>query len=419
MLYSVNLDGHDERQHYTSKWATDYRICPDGSQIAFVERFNVYLAPFVKTGKPIEVGPKFGGLPVSKLSDQAGDWPHFSGDGKKLHWSLGPKLFTAEISQFTDKAARAKSDDGNGQENADEQEAEEPSATAVNIGFKAKHTAPSGSAAFVGGRIVTMGAKGVIEDGTIVIEKNRITAVGPRDEVKVPAGAKIFDVKGQVVLPGFVDTHAHGAQATQGITPQRNWVDYARLAFGVTTVHDPSNNTHNIFAASELTKAGLITGPRTFSTGTILYGAAGNFKAEIESLDDAEFHLKRMQAVGAFSVKSYNQPRRDQRQQVIAAARKLGMMVVPEGGSTFMHNMTMIVDGHTGIEHTLPVQTAYDDVMDLWRNTGVGYTPTLCVAYGGISGEQYWYEVDDLWAAPASPEFYPAARSESAFAAQK
>ncbi len=77
----------------------------------------------------------------------------------------------------------------------------------------------------------------------------------------------------------------------------------------------------------------------------------GSFKAEIESLEDARFHLKRMQAVGAFSVKSYNQPRRDQRQQVIAAARELQMMVVPEGGSTFMHNMTMIVDGHTGIEH--------------------------------------------------------------------
>jgi hypothetical protein len=67
----------------------------------------------------------------------------------------------------------------------------------------------------------------------------------------------------------------------------------------------------------------------------------------------------------------------------------------------------MIVDGHTGIEHTLPVQTAYDDVMDLWRGTGVGYTPTLCVAYGGISGEQYWYEVDDLWQHPRLQSFIP------------
>jgi hypothetical protein len=72
-----------------------------------------------------------------------------------------------------------------------------------------------------------------------------------------------------------------------------------------------------------------------------------------------------------------------------------------------MHNMTMIVDGHTGIEHTLPVQSAYDDVMDLWRGTGVGYTPTLSVAYGGISGERYWYEIDDLWAHPRLQSFIP------------
>ena len=412
-LYSVDLSGNEEREHYTSQWATDYCLSPDGSQIAFVERFHVYLAPFVSTGKPIKVGPKFEGLPVRKLSDQAGDWPHFSGDGKRLHWSLGPDLFTATISDFTalpelKKAKETKKPQGDEDAAASEkEEAGKPKATSVAIGFKARHAAPSGSFALVGGRIVTMGPDGVIENGTIVVEGNRIVEVGPREKVKVPVNARLIDITGQVVLPGFVDAHAHGAQGTQGITPQQNWVDYARLAFGVTTIHDPSNDTQSIFAASELTKAGLITGPRTFSTGTILYGAAGSFKAEIESLEDAEFHLKRMQAVGAFSVKSYNQPRRDQRQQVIAAARKLKMMVVPEGGSTFMHNMTMIVDGHTGIEHTLPVQTAYDDVMDLWRGTGVGYTPTLCVAYGGISGEQYWYEVDDLWQHPRLQSFIP------------
>ncbi len=216
-----------------------------------------------------------------------------------------------------------------------------------------------------------------------------------------------MDITGQTVLPGFIDAHAHGPQAADQITPQANWVDYARLAFGVTTIHDPSNDTHEIFAASEMTKAGCIIAPRTYSTGTILYGATGSFKAEVESLEDALFHLERMQAVGAFTVKSYNQPRRDQRQQVIEAARQRKMMVVPEGGSTFMHNMTMIVDGHTGIEHTLPVQTAYADVMALWKGAGVGYTPTLSVAYGGLSGERYWYEVDDLWLHPRLQTFLP------------
>ena len=381
-LYSVDLDGHEEREHYSSQWATDYRVSPDSKHIAFVERFNVYLAPFVKTGSPISIGPKFQGLPVSKLSVQAGDWLHFSGDSQSLHWSLGPELFTSRISDAT-----VALKDGE----------KRPEPASIRIGFKAKHARPNDTFALVGGRIVTMGPAGVIENGVIIVEGNRIKAVGSRDKVQIPANIRVLNIVGQTVLPGFIDTHAHGAQATSGITPQRNWVDFARLSFGVTTIHDPSNDTQAIFAASELTKAGRIVAPRTFSTGTILYGAAGSFKAEIETLDDALFHLKRMKAVGAFSVKSYNQPRRDQRQKVIAAARELEMMVVPEGGSTFMHNMTMIVDGHTGIEHTLPVQSVYDDVMDLWRNTKVGYTPTLSVAYGGISGEQFWYEHDDLW----------------------
>ncbi|MDA0919614.1 MAG: amidohydrolase family protein [Planctomycetota bacterium] len=391
-LYSVDLNGHEEREHYSSQWATDYRVSPDSKYIAFVERFNVYLAPFVKTGSSISIGPKFQGLPVSKLSVQAGDWLHFSGDSQSLHWSLGPELFASRISDAT-----VALKDGE----------KRPEPVSIRIGFKAKHARPNDTFALVGGRIVTMGPAGVIENGVIIVEGNRIKAVGSRDKVQIPANIRVLNIVGQTVLPGFIDTHAHGAQATSGITPQRNWVDFARLSFGVTTIHDPSNDTQAIFAASELTKAGRIVAPRTFSTGTILYGAAGSFKAEIETLDDALFHLKRMKAVGAFSVKSYNQPRRDQRQKVIAAARELEMMVVPEGGSTFMHNMTMIVDGHTGIEHTLPVQSVYDDVMDLWRNTKVGYTPTLSVAYGGISGEQFWYEHDDLWKHERLKTFIP------------
>ena len=392
-LFSVDLSGNEERSHFSSKWATDYRVSPDGQWIAFIERYHVFVAPFVQAGGSIEVGPGFKGLAVRKVSSEAGDWPHFSGDSSKLHWSLGPDLYTTSV------ASPDKPDEGD--------EAEEIKPDILPIGFQSRHGKPNGKVALIGGRAITMGPDGTIDDSVILIEENRITAVGRRADTKIPPGTRIINIAGQTVLPGFVDTHAHGSQATSGMTPQRNWVDYSRLAFGVTTIHDPSNNTQNIFAASELAKAGLIVAPRTFSTGTILYGAAGAFKAEIDSLEDALFHLKRMKAVGAFSVKSYNQPRRDQRQQVLAAARELEMMVVPEGGSTFMNNMTMIVDGHTGIEHTLPVQIAYDDVMDLWRNTGVGYTPTLSVAYGGISGEQYWYQVDDLFRHPRLQTFIP------------
>jgi hypothetical protein len=82
---------------------------------------------------------------------------------------------------------------------------------------------------------------------------------------------------------------------------------------------------------------------------------------------------------------------------VLAAARELGMMVVPEGGSLFQHNMNMIVDGHTGIEHSIPVANVYEDVIALWSASKVGYTPTLVVGYGGIWGENYWYDKTKVW----------------------
>ncbi|MCM2373359.1 amidohydrolase family protein [Aporhodopirellula aestuarii] len=398
-LVSIDRSGNDLREHYKSDWATDFEVSPDGKSIALVERFHVFIAPFVNSPQPIQVGPNAKGIPVVKVSEEAGEFLHFSGDSQRLHWSLGPDLFTCEVAKAMQPPSPA---DG-------ESDAKEDSSavTTDHIGFRHPTAKPDTRRALVGGRIITMGDAGVIKDGVILIDQDRIVAVGPRKRVKIPEGYVTTNVEGQVILPGFIDTHAHGAQATFGITPQHNWIDYARLAFGVTTIHDPSNDTHSIFAASELAKAGLITAPRTFSTGKILYGATGAIKAEIDSIEDARFHLRRMKAVGAFTVKSYNQPRRDQRQQVVAAARELGMMVVPEGGSTFMHNMTMIVDGHTGIEHTLPVQTAYEDVMDLWRNTGVGYTPTLSVAYGGLSGERYWYQIDDLWLHTRLQTFIP------------
>jgi len=394
-LFSVELDGTDERKHFKSTWATDYCISPDGDWVAFLERYNVYIAPFVQTGKEVEVGPAGSGLPIAKASHDAGEWIHFSGDSRRLHWGLGPTLYTREL---TDSFAYLQ---------GAPDELPEPPTTGVAIGFRAKEDRPATRLALVGGRVVTMEGDEIIDDAVLVIEGNEITRLGKRGEVEIPRGFEELDVSGQTILPGFVDTHAHGSHAEGGIVPQQNWTDYARLSFGVTTIHDPSNDTNEVFAASELSRAGLAVGPRIYSTGTILYGATGSFKAEIDELEDARFHLRRMQAIGAFSVKSYNQPRRDQRQQVLTAARELEMMVVPEGGATFMHNMTMIVDGHTGIEHTLSVRSVYDDVLDLWRGTGVGYTPTLSVAYGGLGGENYWYDVDDVWKNPRVEAFIP------------
>ena len=377
--------GNTEQVLLQSDNATEFRVSPDGRWVAFTERFNAYVAPFVVTGKTIDIGPKTTAIPVTKVTRDAGSYLRWSGDSQTLHWALGPEVFSLDVKNaFTFLAGSPE-------------KVPDPPAHGVDIGVQAKSDVPTGTVAVVGGKVVTMKGDEVIADGTVVIDGNRIKAVGPHAQVAVPAGAFVVDAKGKTVIPGLVDVHWHGPFGTDDIVPQENWVTYASLAFGVTTLHDPSNDTATVFAASEMARAGLITAPRIFSTGTILYGATTAFTAEINNLDDARSHLRRMQAVGAFSVKSYNQPRREQRQQILAAARELGMMVVPEGGSLFEHNMTMVVDGHTGVEHTLPLARIYDDVRQLWKASKVGYTPTLIVAYGGTAGETYWYAKTDVW----------------------
>ena len=110
-------------------------------------------------------------------------------------------------------------------------------------------------------------------------------------------------------MPGLIDVHSHLRASYDGVSPQQDWSYFANLAFGVTTSHDPSANTEMVYSQADMVKAGTMVGPRVYSTGTILYGADGDFKTVVNNLEDARSALRRMKAVGAFSVKSYNQPR--------------------------------------------------------------------------------------------------------------
>jgi imidazolonepropionase-like amidohydrolase/Tol biopolymer transport system component len=394
-LKSIELDGSDGRTHLVSEWADQFSIAPNEEWVAWTERYNAYVAPFATSGRPITLSADGKALPQTRMTRDSGDWLHWSGDSSQLNWSYGPQLFQRKLTDsfaFVEGAA-----------------AELPKApeTGVQLGFKAQHVQPQGYTVLTGARLITMKGEEVIEDGVILINGNRIEAIGPRGSVTIPAGAKAHDMAGKTIIPGLVDTHWHGGMGSNEIVPQQSWINYASLAFGVTTIHNPSSDTSTTFAAAELAKAGLVTSPRIFSTGTILYGAKTGFTAEVDNLEDARGHLRRLNAVGAFSVKSYNQPRRDQRQQIIQAARELGMSVVPEGGSLYHHNMSMIADGHTTIEHSIPVAVMYDDVMQLWSQSTTAYNPTLVVAFGGAWGEMHWYETTDVWKDPILTQYVP------------
>ncbi|MBN8481235.1 MAG: PD40 domain-containing protein [Xanthomonadales bacterium] len=399
-LQSIAIDGSEPRDVFDLKYVDFVSISPDGQWVAFTELFNAYVAPMPQTGTTIELSKDTKAIPVTAISKDVGSYLHWSADSSSLHWMVGREYHSRRIADsfaFLPGAPKELPKPG--------------SDAGIDVGLTAKVDTPSGVVAFTGARIVTMrdaeSKQEVIDNGVLVVDGDSIKAVGPVGSVAVPAGAQVIDVAGKTIVPGYVDVHAHVNHFNAGVVPQQNWAYYTNLAFGVTTTHDPSATTETVFSQSELVKSGAMVGPRIYSTGTILYGADGDFKAVVNSIDDARAHLRRMKANGAFSVKSYNQPRRDQRQQINQAARELGMLVVEEGGSTFNHNMTMVLDGVTSIEHNLPVAPLYADVINLWKQTDVRNTPTLVVSYGGLSGEYWWYARDNVWEDRKLNRFFP------------
>lgn len=398
-LMSVGVSGDEPREVFDLKYVNAVSLSPDGQWVAFTELFNAYVAPLPKTGGSIELNKDTKALPVTRLSHDVGSYLHWRGDSAALHWMVGNRYFTRELK-----------DAFSFEPGAPATLPKPESLQGTEVGLSVPTDAPSDVVAFTHARIVTMrgareGKQEVIEDGTVLVEGDSIKAIGAN--VAVPANARVIDASGKTITPGSVDVHAHANHFNTGVVPQQNWAYYTNLAFGITTMHDPSATTETVFSQAELVKTGDLVGPRVLSTGTILYGADGDFKATVNSLDDARAHLRRMHANGAFSVKSYNQPRREQHQQINQAARELGMLVVEEGGSTFNFNLPMILDGATGVEHNIPVAPLYADVVNLWKQTDVRNTPTLVVTYGGLNGEYWWYAKDNVWEDKKLNRFFP------------
>ena len=384
-MNSVKLDGEDERVLLKSTYGNQFTVSPDEKWIAFIDLHKAYVAAFPQTGKTIDIGSGTTDFPLKVITKDAGFNLHWSNDSRHLHYTLGSQYYSINLEDRFEFIA-----------NKPDSLFKVPE-RGIEVGLEITMDKPKGLIAFTNAKIITMKGDEIIEKGTVLIEENIIKAIGKTTDIQIPSGAKQIDCNGKTIMPGFIDAHAHGNHFRSGITPQKHWPYYANLAYGVTTMHDPSANSEMVFAQSEMLKAGLMTGPRVFSTGTVLYGADGNFKAVINSIDDARSALRRTKAFGAFSVKSYNQPRREQRQMIIQAARELSMEVVPEGGSFFYHNVSMILDGHTTIEHNMPVAPLFNDVVQVWKNSKTAYTPTLIVSYAGVSGEYYWYQHSNVW----------------------
>lgn len=399
-LISVDMNGEARRVHATGELLADYQVAPDGRHLAFRENWAAYVMPMTAGPQEIGAGKSATAVPVVKASEGGAAFLGWSNAGA-VNWSLGSTLYSASLSDMIPASPPSPDDK--------EPKKFEPPKAGVSLAMRVNADKPGGVTVIRNARIVTMAGAdgGVIKNGHIVIRGNRIASVGA-GEAAYPAGARVIDAAGKTVVPGYIDAHAHGAQAEDGIIPEQNHTAIGHLALGVTTVHDPSNDAVEIFPASELQRTGKIVAPRLFSTGDVVYGAkAPGFFSEISNYDDALAHVRRLKAQGARSIKNYNQPRREQRQQVVAAALAENMTVVAEGGSLFTMDMSLIADGNSTLEHNIPQAVLYEDVLSFFAQTKVAYTPTLVVTYGGLAGDPYWRYATDVWTHPILSRHVP------------
>ena len=396
-LISTDLLGGHERKHASSIMAQSYHVSPDGKRIAFRENYNLYVMPALLGPQNLAAEMKAKDFPVTKVSHGGATYPSWTTDNH-LNWALGPTLFSVDANDVMDEGF-------------------EPPKDGTDLSYKVTTDKSSGNILFTNARIITMSDTdgGVIENGLIWIDGDRISKIGemPADvEELMNLGdkLKVIDLDGKTIVPGLIEAHYHGPQGTDDLIPQQNWKAVATLALGVTTVFDPSNRASEIFAAGELQRAGKLLAPRIYSTGEVIYGAkAPGFFASIQKEDDAQEHVARLKNQGAHGVKNYNQPRRDQRQQVVKASRDQNLMVAAEGGSLYHMDMSLVADGNTSLEHNLPVAAIYDDVLQMYSQTNVAYTPTLSVTYGGVRGEGYYYQESDVWKHPILSKHVPPA----------
>lgn len=415
-------DGSDRRVVLDLGDATEAVLSPDARWLAIQRGHHAYVTslpssgaelPRAPGGGPLVLGAEDPPFPAWPLSEDHGGWVEFDLASSHVHWVEGPELRRVKLADLqarhADRAAFAARKAGASRAGlpfAETEPADRLAPERWTPSVTMPRARPVGSLVFEHARVVTMRGDEVLDAQRVVVVGDRIVAIGA--DAPVPAGARVIDGRGLTVYPGLIDVHAHLHYTTADVQPQQPWRHLANLAYGVTTVHDPSASDEEVFTYAEWIEAGLARGPRTFSTGYILYGASGADRSEVKSLDDARRHVRRQASKGAISVKSYQQPGRAQRQWVVQASRELGVLVVPEGGGDLQQDLSMVIDGHSAIEHSLPVAPLRRDVVALLAASGTFYTPTLLVSYATLSGETAFQHRQDLSQDRKLARFYPA-----------
>jgi Tol biopolymer transport system component len=375
--------------------ADDYKLSPDGQWALIQIDQKPYLVAIQGDGQAIDLNRP--ATPHATLSSVGADFMGWADGGRTITWAIGSTFYRQPL------AAVALDPPGSPVSAGTRPQSGVNGVEAFDIDVEVPRDGARGIQVLRGATAITERGDEVIPNADILIRDDRIAAVGPRGSLPIPPEAVVRDLTGKFVTPGFVDVHDHIWDIRRGVLQFDDWDLKATLAYGVTTAFDPSTLSIDMLAYQDLLAAGEVTGPRLFSTGVALF----SFN-RLTSLQQTEDLVSRyVDHYATRNLKEYRTGNRRQRQWVAMAAHDQHAMPTTEGAVDMKLDLTQIIDGMSGNEHSLSAVPLYHDVIQLLAQSRVSYDLTLEISHGGPpAGESFiaaTHPMDD----PKLRRFYP------------
>jgi len=190
------------------------------------------------------------------------------------------------------------------------------------VAARAQGIGATGALAIVDVTVLPMDADRIQSGQTVIVRDGLVAEIGPAAAVRVPSKALRIEGAGRYLLPGLTDAHVH-------LRDESELLSY--LAHGVTTVvhlSGPSGNVANVYNLRARVAAGVLPGPRIYTSGPIIDGEPAIFpgvSTVVRSAEEATSEVRRQLEAGADLVKVYNNLRTEALRAV--AAHASGAMV--------------------------------------------------------------------------------------------
>lgn len=374
----------------------DYlEISPDGRHALADLGQQLYLVRIdPRASATVDLGDSAAGH--RKITTVGADFCGWTDGGRTVTWALGGTFFRRPLAGIALDAGLAPLRPKPGVDGVE----------AFDVDVELPRDTPHGTLVLHGATAITMRAmRGheVIPNADVLVIDDKIAAIGPAGAVHIPAGAKIMDMGGRYILPGFIDVHDHFAEIRRGVLQFDDWGFEANLAYGVTAALDPSTLSIDMLAYEDLIDAGLVVGPRLYQTATAIF----SFN-QFQSLQDAEDVVSRyVDYYHTRNLKEYRTGNRRQRQWLAMAAFDRHAMPTTEGALDMKLDLTQMIDGFAGNEHALSAYPLYRDVIQLMVRSRVSYDTTLQISHGGPPAAEDFISRTHPDEDPKVRHFYP------------